>query len=186
MARAIKGDYKIPNGLRELNLEQMENYNFIDNFIGYELFKLDNKPECRNYQQDYILGYYKDDIFKKIAKIYFNKIDEFYEVDTIYVSSDMRGRGIASKLYTYFVKELNYKILGSDMQRFGARRLWSKLSKCEDLSVDILDVENNKIIYSSVKIHHGLEDSDFDTRVWSCESDKKHIRLVLKNIKDIN
>ena len=103
MARSIKGDYKIPNDLRCLDQKEMTNYNFIDNFIGYELFKLD-KPEDRNYQHDYILGYYQDNIFKKIAKIYFNKIDEFYEVDTIYVSPDMRGNGIASKLYTYFVK----------------------------------------------------------------------------------
>ena len=183
MARAILGDYKIPAGLRELNSEEMKNYQFIDNINGYELFKLDNKPECRNYQHDYILGYFKDNIFKKIAKIYFNKIDEFYEVDTIYVSSDMRGRGIASKLYTYFVKELNYKILGSDMQRFGARRLWSKLSKIEDLNVAIFDFENNKILEKDVEIYHGSNDDEFDTRVWSYDIDKKHIRLILKDIK---
>ena len=185
MARAIEGDYNISNGLKELDLEEMTNYKCIDKIDKYNLFKLD-KSEHINYQQDYILGYFKDNKFNKVAKIYFNKIDEFYEVDTIYVSPDMRGNGIASKLYTYFAKELNYKILGSDMQRFGARRLWSKLSKCEDLSVDILDVENNKIIDSSVKIHHGLEDSDFDNRVWSYDSDKKNIRLILKNMKDIN
>ena len=181
MARAIVGDYKIPAGLRELNSEEMKNYQFIDNINGYELFKLDNKPECRNYQQDYILGYYKDDIFKKIAKIYFNKIDEFYEVDTIYVSSDMRGRGIASELYTYFVKELNYQILGSDMQRFGARRLWAKLSKRSDLIVDIIDFENNKILEKDTEIYHGLEDGDFDKRIWCSGVNKKHIRLILRN-----
>lgn len=181
MARAIRGDYKIPAGLRELNSEEMKNYQFIDNINGYELFKLDNKPECRNYQQDYILGYYKDNIFKKIAKIYFNKIDEFYEVDTIYVSPDMRKDGIASELYTYFVKELNYKILGSDMQRFGARRLWSKLSKREDLRVDIIDFENNKVLAEDVEIYHGLEDADFDKRVWCSGVSKNHIRLILRN-----
>lgn len=182
MARAIEGDYVIPIGLRYLDQKEMENYTFIDNINDFELFKR-NKSEDRNYQYDYILGYYKDDIFKKIAKIYFNKIDEFYEVDTIYVSSDMRGRGIASKLYTYFVKELNYKILGSDMQRFGARRLWSKLSKCEDLNVAIFDFENNKILEKDVEIYHGSNDDEFDTRVWSYDIDKKHIRLILKDIK---
>ena len=78
----------------------------IDNINDFELFKR-NKSEDRNYQYDYILGYFENNIFKKIAKIYFNKIDEFYEVDTIYVSPDMRKDGIASELYTYFVKELN-------------------------------------------------------------------------------
>ena len=185
MARAIVGDYVIPIGLRYLDQKEMENYNFIDNFIGYELFKLD-KSEDRNYQHDYILGYFENNIFIKITKIYFNKIDEFYEVDTIYVSSDMRGNAIASELYTYFVKELNYKILGSDMQRFGARRLWSKLSKHEDLSVDILDFKSNEIIESSVQVYHGPKDEEFDKRVWSYDSDKKHIRLILRNKKDIN
>ena len=180
MARAIVGDYVIPIGLRYLDQKEMENYTFIDNIKDFELFKI-NKTEDKNYQHDYILGYYQDNIFKKIAKIYFNKIDEFYEVDTIYVSSDMRGRGIASELYTYFVKELNYKILGSDMQRFGARRLWSKLSKREDLRVHIIDFDNNKILEKDVEIYHGLEDSDFDTRVWSYEAGKKDIRLILKN-----
>lgn len=185
MARAIEGDYNISNGLRELDLEEMTNYQFIDNVNGYKLFKLD-KREDRNYQHDYILGYFENNIFKKIAKIYFNKIGEFYEVDTIYVSSDMRGNSVASELYTYFVKELNYKILGSDMQRFGARRLWSKLSKCEDLNVSIINFNSSEIIDSSIQVYHGLEDSDFDTRVWSYDSDKKHIRLVLKNKKELN
>ena len=180
MARAIKGDYKIPNGLRELDLEEMTNYQFIDNVNGYKLFKLD-KREDRNYQHDYILGYFENNIFKKIAKIYFDKIDEFYEVDTIYVSPDVRKREIASKLYIYFVKELNYKILGSDMQRFGARRLWSKLSKITDLIVDIIDVKNNKVLVADTEIYHGLEDKDFDSRIWSYEADKKDIRLILKN-----
>ena len=180
MARSIKGDYKIPNGLRELNLEQMKNYQFIDNVNRYKLFKLD-KREDRNYQHDYILGYFENNIFKKIAKIYFNKIDEFYEVDTIYVSPDMRKREIASKLYIYFVKELNYKILGSDMQRFGARRLWSKLSKREDLRVHIIDFENNKVLVADTEIYHGLEDKDFDSRVWCSGVSKKHIRLILRN-----
>ncbi len=179
MARAILGDYKIPNGLRGLNPAEMENYQFIDNINGYKLFKLD-KTEDRNHQHDYILGYFENNIFKKIAKIYFNKIDEFYEVDTIYVSQDMRGNGIASKLYTYFVKELNYKILGSDMQRFGARRLWSKLSKRIDLIVDIVDFENNVII-DDVILNHGEKDEEFDSRVWSYESDKRDIRLILRN-----
>lgn len=185
MARAIVGDYVIPIGLRCLDQKEMENYTFIDNINDFELFKLD-KSEDRNYQYDYILGYYHDNIFKNIAKIYFNKIDEFYEVDTIYVSPDMRKDGIASELYTYFVKELNYKILGSDMQRVGARRLWSKLSKREDLRVHIIDFDNNKILEKDVEIYHGLEDNEFDSRVWSYDSDKKHIRLILKNIKDIN
>ena len=174
MARAIKGDYDIPRGLRELDSEEIKNYVFVDKIGNYKLYNL-------NSTYDYILCYFEDNKFKKIAKIYFNKIDEFYEVDTIYVSPDMRKREIASKLYIYFVKELNYKILGSDMQRFGARRLWSKLSKREDLRVHIIDFENNKVLVADTEIYHGLEDKDFDSRVWCSGVSKKHIRLILRN-----
>ena len=67
------------------------------------------------------------------------------------------------------------------MQRFGARRLWSKLSKITDLIVDIIDVKNNKVLVADTEIYHGLEDKDFDSRVWSYETDKKDIRLILRN-----
>jgi hypothetical protein len=185
VARAIVGDYKIPNELRALNLEQMKKYQFIDIINENKLFKLD-KVYSENYQYDYILGYFENNKFKKIAKIYFNKIDEYFEVDTIYVALEMRKREIASELYTYFIKELKYKILGSDMQRFGARRLWAKLSKRTNLAVDIIDFENNKILEKDVEICHGLEDEEFDSRVWSYDSNKKHIRLILRDKRNKN
>ncbi len=178
MAKAIKGDYKIPCGLRQLDTEEMSKYNFIDDFCGYKIYKINSL----NTPYDYIVGYYSNNVFKKVAKIYFNKIkDNIYEVDTIYVSEDMRSKGLATKLYMYFIKNHNYVILGSDMQRFGARKLWAKLSKVEDLNVDIIDFKNNIIIENGVSIYHGDLDEEFDERVWSYDSDKKHIRLILKN-----
>jgi hypothetical protein len=80
---------------------------------------------------------------------------------------------------------MKFLILGSDMQRFGARRLWSKLSKCEDLNVSILDFNTREIIGSNVRIYHGDLDEEFDERVWSYGVDKKHIRLILKQTKEI-
>ena len=180
MARAIPGDYKIPVGLRCLSQEEMQKYKFVDTIGNYSLYYLN---VSFNVNYDYILGYFKDNTFNKVAKIYFNKIDEFYEVDTIYVSSDMRGQEISTKLYAYFVKELNYQILGSDMQRFGARKLWASLSRRSDLTVDIIDVTNDKVLEKDVILHHGDLDEEFDERVWSYDSDKKHIRLILKDIK---
>ena len=180
MARAIRGDYKIPAGLRCLSQEEMQKYKFVDTIGNYSLYYL-NVSFNDNY--DYILGYFKNNTFKKIAKIYFNKIDEFYEVDTIYISSDMRGQEIASMLYSYFVKEHDYIILGSDMQRFGARKLWASLSRRSDLTVDIIDVKTDKVLEKDTIIRHGDLDEEFDERVWSYDIDKKHIRLVLKDIK---
>ena len=181
MARAIEGDYKIPAGLRSLSIEETCNYAFFDNFLDYKIYKV-NKVENEDYQHDYIIGYHRNDVFNKVAKVYFNKVKEYYEVDTIYVSEDFRRDGLATKLYTYFVTKQNFIILGSDMQRFGARKLWSKLSKCEYLNVSIIDFETGEIIDSNVRIYHGLEDGDFDSRVWSSDNEKRHIRLILKCI----
>lgn len=175
MAIAIVGDYKIPAGLRQLDADEMSKYIFVDNFCNYMIYNLIDS-------YDYIIGYHENNIFKKVAKIYFNKIKNYYEVDTIYVSEDYRRDGLSTKLYTYFATKHNFTILGSDMQRFGARRLWSKLSKMEDLNTSIIDFSTNEIIDSNVTIYHGTEDSDFDKRVWSLDSSKRHIRLVLKSI----
>lgn len=185
MARAIKGDYVIPAGLRQLSIDEMKEYDFIDYLGNYKIYKKIKSKDMDVYcQHDYIIGYHGTDVFNKVAKIYFNKVKEYYEVDTIYVSKDMRGTGLATKLYTYFATKQNFIILGSDMQRFGARRLWAKLSKIEDLNVYIIDFGTDEIIDSNVTIYHGIEDSDFDKRVWSSDNEKRHIRLLLKKLKE--
>ena len=180
MARAINGDYVIPAGLRQLSIDEMKEYDFIDYLDDYKIYKR-LKSSAENTQYDYIIGYHGNNVFNKVAKIYFNRVKEYYEVDTIYVSEDIRCSGLATKLYTYFATVHKYSILGSDMQRFGARRLWAKFSKIEDLNVSIIDFGTGEIIDSNVTVYHGIEDNDFDSRVWSSDNEKRHIRLLLKN-----
>ena len=67
MARAIIGDYKIPVGLRQLDTDEMSKYIFVDNFCNYMIYNLIDS-------YDYIIGYHENNVFKKVAKIYFNKI----------------------------------------------------------------------------------------------------------------
>jgi hypothetical protein len=86
-------------------------------------------------------------------------------------------------MYTYLVKNEKMIILGDEIQYFGARRLWAKLSKKLDLTVDIVDVSKGIYLERDVLIHHGLEDWEFDSRVWDYTTSKKHIRLILKEIK---
>lgn len=183
MPKAIKGDYNISTDLRTLNQDEMKNYIFIDKIGVFELYNRINTEIKLINNCDYILGYYAlNNRFKKVAKIYFNKIDNYYEVDTIYVSKDFRGSGIASKLYTYFAKNLNYSILSSDMQRFGARRLWSKLSKNPNLTIDVIDFNNKEILENNIIINHGTKDEEFDNRFWSYNNDKRYIRFILKSL----
>lgn len=104
-------------------------------------------------------------------------------VDGVRVQETSQGYGIATMMYKILVIKENLIILGDEIQYFGARRLWSKLSQQVDVRVDIIDLETKSIIEKDVLLKHGSEDWEFDKRVWSYNYDKKNIRLILKEIK---
>ena len=110
-------------------------------------------------------------------------LKKLYNVDEVGVSKDKRGFGLATKMYSYFIKKQGYNIIGDEQQFFGARRLWSKLSRITNLVVDIVDIKNEIILEKNAKIYHGDLDEEFDKRVWSYDIDKKDIRLILKDIE---
>ena len=104
-------------------------------------------------------------------------------VDGVKVNESVQGLGLATAMYTYLVKNEKMVILGDEIQYFGARRLWAKLSMKLDLTVDIVDVSKGIYLERDVLIHHGLEDWEFDDRIWDYTTSKKDIRLILKEIK---
>lgn len=95
---------------------------------------------------------------------------------------EFRRSGIAVYVYKYFVKEKGWHILGDKEQFYGARKLWSRLSKELDVKVDIINTETNEIEFEDIILHHGKYDEDFDARLWSYEGNKEHLRSVLKDI----
>jgi hypothetical protein len=107
-----------------------------------------------------------------------------YNVDGVKVASNKQGYGFARYLYKYLVKQLHFTFLGDETQYFGARKLWAHLSKSSDIIVDIIDIAEPKLLQTDAVIHHGNEDWDFDLRIWSYDTDKKHIRLILKDIHE--
>jgi len=126
--------------------------------------------------------------FEEIFQITFSKTkipnhpENYMNVDGVKVPSVLRGIGVALIMYRYFIKELKFNILGDETQFFGARKLWAKLSKMNDLIVDIIDFRDGTFLEKDVMNNHGLEDWDFDDRVWSYNVDKKNIRLILREI----
>jgi hypothetical protein len=109
-------------------------------------------------------------------------LKKLYNVDEVGVTKSRRGDGLSTNMYRYFVKNQGYNIIGDEQQFFGARKLWSKLSKQTDITVDIIDLLNEKVLETDTVIHHGDLDEEFDKRVWSYGIDKKHLRLILKDI----
>ncbi len=61
--------------------------------------------------------------------------------------------------------------------------MWSKLSKSNDIIVDIIDIIDKTYISKNVEIHQGIEEADFDKQVWSRDEELAHVRLILKDIK---
>lgn len=107
---------------------------------------------------------------------------KLYNVDGVMVKLNKRGEGISTLMYKYLVKNLNYIILGDEVQYFGARKLWSRLSKQIDIKVDIINVNSDKFLEKDIKLKHGSSDWEFDERVWSYDNSKKDIRLILRDI----
>lgn len=110
------------------------------------------------------------------------KLKNVMNVNGVYVHEDTRGYKIASTMYQYFVKKLKYTILGDEIQYFGARILWVRLSKLDSVKVDIIDIETDKVLEKDVILHHGEADYEFDERILDYSDIRKHIRLVLTDV----
>jgi len=111
----------------------------------------------------------------------FNK--SLVNVDGVKVKETSQGYGIATFMYKYLVHKENFIILGDEIQYFGARKLWARLSKSLDVVVDIVDIDKSIFIEKNVTLTHGNYDHEFDERVYDYDDSKKDIRLILKDIK---
>lgn len=120
---------------------------------------------------------------KRIEVAFKNHYKNLMNVDGVMTRYDMRGATIGRFMYQYLVDKMHYTILGDEIQYAKARLLWARLSKMDDCIVDIIDIEDDKIIERNVELYHGEADHEFDERVWSYDTIKKHIRLVLTKVK---
>lgn len=127
-------------------------------------------------------------LFFRIAEIKLrneNLCGSYKSVDIVRVVEEYRGSGIATELYTSLATKEKINLLSDIEQYFGARKLWTKLSKKPTLVVDILNTESCEFVYSGIKIEHGKLDFEIDDRVWSYENNElEHLRMVLKEIKN--
>lgn len=149
-------------------------------------------------KDSYVIGEFKmtstqDEIFEVYLRIDLREhksvaIDlgihkRLLNVDGVKVNEDKYGEGLATAMYEFLVKRENVVILSNEIQYFGARKLWSRLSKRIDTVVDIIDISRGIYLEKDVTVHHGNEDWEYDDRVWDYTAQKKDIRLILKEIK---
>lgn len=132
------------------------------------------------YDKDYIIVI---DAILKDEPIFKNKfkLNNAYKVDEIISIPAYRGTGLGMNLYKLWVTN-GLNIFGDFEQYFGARKLWSKISKESDVTVDIIDIIKGEYLEKNATVHHGDFDHEFDDRIWSRGNEKYNIRLLLKNI----
>ena len=93
-------------------------------------------------------------------------------IDTIQTTTNWRGHGISTTLYTYLLKR-GYTVLSDDTQYQGAIKLWKSFyRKLHNCKMYVMDVEEDRIVMS-------YTDKTSDSHIWSDNGDKEHIRLVL-------
>ena len=168
-----------------------------------ELYQIKNRKIS---QPDFLLGYWEieevetkignenKDVFRAIFAIQISKKEislpykNVINIDGVFTAEDIefRRKGIATYMYLYLVNNLKYTILGDLEQYFGARRLWSGLSKIKSFTVDIIDLNENKIVFKDIILEHGELDEEFDRRLWDSEDSKSYIsknyRCILTKI----
>lgn len=193
MAIAGKGDWK-PNvdmiEYKSSNVVKLK-WKLVDTFIPKNGIEM----ELRTLKNEYIVGRFIEEINEfeiflhmkmsedKETASDFKISKRLMNVDGVKVKETAQGSGIALMTYKSIIKKQNIIILGDEVQYFGARRLWAKLSKEVDVRVDIIDLHSETILEKDVILKHSTDDWDFDKRVWSYDFDKKYIRLLLKEIK---
>jgi len=109
--------------------------------------------------------------------------EKLVNVDGVEVQKTQQGYGISTMMYKFLVKNEKFTILGDEIQYFGARKLWSRLSKSLDVVVDIIDINKEQYIEKDVLLTHGNYDHEFDKRVWDYDDSKISVRLILKDLK---
>lgn len=197
--QAKKGDWvgsvEMLNHISELVINiQYKNIDKIK-FKNVEYTLLENN----DIKYNYILGNYENIevdtkqgiVSKKVFQPVFAITFQHFKTSKIYgklynvsgVGVLYKGSGLSTFMYKYFIKKMKYTILGDSEQYFGARKLWSVLSKEVDVQVDLYNIQTDNIIEENVTLYHGDYNNEFDKRLWSYSKEKHYIRSILKDIK---
>lgn len=198
MTKAMYGDWissKLQIGTKSAFIVE-RNWKFITNLKTKtsEIFELRKSPSGNEYIVGRFITTDKDEelfelilritlVLQKSIQTSFKLSKPLYSIAGVFTNEDNRGDGIATEVYKTLVTKENIYLLSDSEQYFGARKLWSRLSKLVDLQVDIIDVNKDEIVEKNARINHGKEDWQFNDNIYRYDDSLSHIRLVLKDIK---
>ena len=178
----------------------------IDKLTNYqlELYQFTNR---KTNEPDYILGFWTTEevdtkigietkkVFRAIWAVQVSKREislkqykNVINIDGVFTDEDraFRSKGISTFMYQYLVNKLHFAILGDLEQYFGARKLWTGLSKIKSMQVDVIDLSKSTVVIENAILIHGEKDEEFDKRIWDTEESStyiaKNFRCILTKI----
>ena len=178
----------------------------IDKLTNYqlELYQFTNR---KTNEPDYILGFWTTEevdtkigietkkVFRAIwavqvakREISLKRYENVINIDGVFTDEDraFRSKGISTFMYQYLVNKLHFAILGDLEQYFGARKLWTGLSKIKSMQVDVIDLSKSTVVIENAILIHGEKDEEFDKRIWDTEESStyiaKNFRCILTKI----
>ena len=89
-------------------------------------------------------------------------------VNAMETEQKYRKMGIAKSVISFLINE-GFFIMGDSIEYENARKLWLSLNKIENYKLDIVSIEEDKILFSGVK----LKDI-YDNRLWTLEDRERN------------
>lgn len=182
-SHARKGDYPYNYESREITKTVIDlKWKLVDTVTIKEI-----TYQIRNLSLDYVIGSWEGDAFVTYGELSLRneKINgkTYKAVDLVQVKETLHGRNLGTILYKSIVNVQGIELISDSIQYFGARKLWERLSKETDVTVDILGVSTN-MITPNVVIDKG-SNNFADKRIWHFNKNNqiaKNIRLILRSI----
>lgn len=165
MAQMANGNWRASKYIKELSPVRINGHKPLSKFTDKSL------KFCTYFDKSYhggiLIGYMLPggflDVIGKMTIIKINVLGKQRSVyvDGIYLSEDMRGRGLTIPIYKSII-DAGLTITGGLTQFIGARKLWEKLSNRADFKVDIYDLQYKKYMYYNVKLKNHNDDRLWD------------------------
>lgn len=165
--------------LNHLTKKELENWEMKSEIGSLKVYKNKNK---------YILGQMITDIFvvyttlkvleRNDLKPFFKKPIQMSEVET---DLKHRGNGYGRLMYK-FILDSGYDLISDNTQYNGARKIYDSLERDINIKADLFDDHKKEFIKRDIRVDSGEENWDFDTDIWSYDTEKSHILICLSKV----
>lgn len=110
----------------------------------------------------------------------YNKLENTIQIKYIFTLEKFRTKGLSSIIYKFLVLNKKFIILSDGQQYLGARKLWARLSKDDNLTIDLIDYSTGKILEQNIKLEHGKTNNDFDLKYYTNNYNKMNNYINLR------